>query len=172
MLCPLLTVLRLLVHCAYWCVVLTSVLCPVLLYVVHLICCNCFTIIIFIICVEVPVLLETSALPDVTLVQMGNDVTLQCPLMVTTPTPTLLWLANGSVVQMDDANFTISAADNTAEGIYQCLVEGSFTPTTNRAGLPPVISFVTTTFVDVFCKRVCSVCVRMCVRVHACMFEW
>ena len=85
-----------------------------------------------------------------------------------------MWLANGSVVQMDDVNFTISAVNNMAEGIYQCLVEGSFTPTTNRAGLPPVISFVTTTFVDVFCKHlcgacvcVCSVCVRM--RVHACM---
>ena len=88
---------------------------------------------------------------------MGNDVTLECPQMMTCPTPTLMWLANGSIVLENMVNYTFTAVGDTAEGIYQCLVEASFTPTTNRVGLPPVISVVTATFVDVFCK-----CVHVC----------
>ncbi|XP_065905338.1 hemicentin-1-like isoform X4 [Dysidea avara] len=100
---------------------------------------------------EVPVLQGPLVLPEVTLVQTGNDVTLECPQMITYPIPSLMWLANGSVVLENMVNYTFTTVGDTTEGIYQCLVEASFTPTTNRAGLPPVISFVTTTFVDVFC---------------------
>jgi len=64
-------------------------------------------------------------------------------------------------------NNSITTASDGDQGIYQCLVEASFTTTTNRAGLPPMTSLVTTTFVDVFCKCVCGcvVCVH-CGLVH------
>jgi len=144
-------VLRLLVRCAHLYAVPFSVL--------YIYSCVKYSIVYGshycnVTCIEVvPVLLGSSALPDVTLVKMENDVTLQCPQIITYPTPTLMWLANGSVVLENVVNYTFNA-DDTAEGIYQCLVEASFTPTTNRAGLPPAINFVTTTFVDVFCKCV------------------
>jgi len=101
---------------------------------------------------EVPVLMGSSLLLEQTLVQVGNNVTLQCPLMATYPTPSLMWLVNGSVVLENMMNNSITTASDDDQEIYQCLVEASFTTTTNRAGLPPMTSLVTTTFVDVFCK--------------------
>jgi len=71
---------------------------------------------------------------------------------MTTPTPTITWLANGSVVQVGTNQYTIDVADETSRGVYQCLVEAPFTPTTNSVGLPPSTSFVSTTLLDTFGK--------------------
>ena len=71
---------------------------------------------------------------------------------MTTPTPTIVWLANGVTVQVSTENYTITVGSN-SEGIYQCLVEASFIVSTNSVGLPPTYSFISTTFVDTYCKN-------------------
>ena len=102
---------------------------------------------------EIPVLLIDSVLSNLTLVREGSNVTLECSSLMTIPTPTIIWLANGSVVQVGTNQYTIDVADETSRGVYQCLVEATFTPTTNSVGLPPSTSFVSTTLLDTFCKN-------------------
>jgi len=87
-------------------------------------------------------------------VSEGSNVTLKCSPMMTTPTPTITWLTNGLVVQVGKNQYTIDVADETSRGVYQCLVEATFTPTTNSVGLPPPTSFVFTTLLDTFCKKI------------------
>ena len=99
---------------------------------------------------EIPI--TTSTLSNVTLAQQGTNVTLQCQVEMTTPAPSITWLANGTVVQVSGENYTINV-DASSEGIYQCLVEASFNVSTNNAGVPPMYSFISTTFVDVFGKN-------------------
>ena len=71
---------------------------------------------------------------------------------MTTPTPTTVWLANGTTVQVSTENYTITVGSS-SEGIYQCLVEASFIVSTNSVGLPPTYSFISTTFVDTYCEN-------------------
>jgi len=104
------------------------------------------------------VLLVDSVLPNLTLVREGSNVTLECSPMMTTPTPTIIWLANGSVVQNGTNEYTIDVANEISRGVYQCLVEATFTPTTNGVGLPPNTCFISTTLLDTFCKKI-SLCV-------------
>ena len=100
---------------------------------------------------EIPIAIST--LPNTTLVQEGTSITLQCQVLITTPTPTITWLVNGGIVQVSAAeNYTI-IVNSTSEGIYQCLVEASFIVSTNSVGLPPTYSFISTTFVDTFCEN-------------------
>ena len=99
--------------------------------------------------IEIPI--TTSTLPNVTLAQQGTNVTLQCQVEMTTPAPSITWLANGTVVQVSGENYTINV-DASSEGIYQCLVEASFNVSTNDFGLPPTYSFISATFVDTFCE--------------------
>jgi len=98
------------------------------------------------------VLLVDGVLSNLTLVREGSSITLECSPLMTTPTPTITWLANGSVVQVGTDEYTIDVADETSRGVYQCLVEATFTPTTNGVGLPPTTSLVSTTLLDTFCK--------------------
>jgi len=70
---------------------------------------------------------------------------------MTTPTPSIVWLANGAVVEVSADNYTI-IVNASSEGIYQCLVEASFNVSTNEVGLPPISSFISTTFVDILCE--------------------
>ena len=99
---------------------------------------------------EIPI--TTSSLPSVSLAQQGTSVTLQCQVVMTTPTPSIAWLVNGTVVQTSTENYTV-IVNSGSEGIYQCLVEASFVVSTNGIGLPPTYSFISTTFVDAFCKN-------------------
>jgi len=101
----------------------------------------------------IPLLPLNSVLSNYTLVREGTNVTLECSPLMTTPTPKITWLVNGSVVQVDTNQYTIDVADETSRGVYQCLVEATFTPTTNSVGLPPSTSFVSTTLLDTFCKK-------------------
>ena len=99
-------------------------------------------------------------LPAVTAVMEGTNITLRCLPEMTYPTPSITWLANGTDVQVTTGNYTISPISASSEIIYQCLVEGTFVPSTNSIGLPPTISFITTTVID--CKRAMYVCVVWC----------
>ncbi|XP_065910088.1 uncharacterized protein [Dysidea avara] len=99
---------------------------------------------------EIPALLIDSVLSNLTLVREGSNVTLECSPLMTTPTPTITWLANGSVVQVGTNQYTIGVVDETSRGVYQCLVEATFSPTTNSVGLPPSTSFIFTTLLDTF----------------------
>ena len=99
---------------------------------------------------EIPI--TVSTLPNTSLVQQGMSLTLQCQVLMTTPTPYIVWLANGTAVENSTQNYTITA-DPSSEGIYQCLVEASFIVSTNSIGIPPTYSFTSTTFVDIFCKN-------------------
>ena len=99
---------------------------------------------------EIPI--TNSTLPNTTLVQEGTSLTLQCQVVMTTPTPAIVWLANGAVVQVSTENYTI-IVNSSSEGIYQCLVEASFIVSTNSIGLPPTYSFISTTFVDTYCEN-------------------
>ena len=96
--------------------------------------------------IEIPVTIST--LPNVSSVQEGTSLTLQCQVAMTIPAPSIIWLANGTIVQTSTENYTITGS----KGIYQCLVEASFIISTNSDELPPTYSFISTTLVDVFCK--------------------
>ena len=99
--------------------------------------------------VEVPMLLENMMLPEITPAREGTTVTLQCPLMMTHPAPMITWLVDGMVdAQATTESFTTASVNESA--IYQCLVEASFTPSTNKVGLPPSTSIISSTLVD--CK--------------------
>ena len=102
--------------------------------------------------IVIPKLPAKSVLSNLTLVREGSSITLECSPLMTTPTPKITWLVNGSVVQVDTNEYTIDVADETSRGIYQCLVEATFTPTTNGVGLPPTSSFIFTTLLDTFGK--------------------
>ena len=91
-----------------------------------------------------------TILPSVTVVREGDTVTLQCLPIITYPAPNITWLADGANVQFSSGNFTIATVDESDEMIYQCLVEATFVPSMNSIGLPPSISFITTTAID--CK--------------------
>ena len=99
---------------------------------------------------EIPIAIST--LPNTTLVQEGTSLTLQCQVLMTTPTPTIIWLVNGATVQVSIENYTI-IVNSSSEGIYQCLVEAPFIVSTNSVGLPPMYSFISTTFVDTYCEN-------------------
>lgn len=103
--------------------------------------------------VEVPVLMEDTILQEVTPVSEGANVTLVCLPLMTYPPPMITWLADGSDVQVSSGNYTFGPVNES--GIYQCLVEATFVPSTNRVGLPLSISLVTTTLVE--CKS-CVIC--------------
>ena len=94
--------------------------------------------------------MQDMILPPVTAVREGADVTLRCLPIMTYPAPNITWLADGVVAQVSFENFTITTIDESDEMIYQCIVEATFIPTTNSIGLPPSVSFVTTTALD--CK--------------------
>lgn len=95
-----------------------------------------------------------SILPNLTVVREGNNVTLVCSPMETTPAPTITWLKNGSVVATATDEYTINEVNEASEGIYQCLVEATFTPTTNSVGLPPATSLASTTLLVTYCKSI------------------
>ena len=71
---------------------------------------------------------------------------------MTTPTPTIIWLVNGATVQIFTENLTI-IDNSSSEGIYQCLVEAPFIVSTNSVGLPPMYSFISTTFVHTYSEN-------------------
>ena len=89
-------------------------------------------------------------LPSVTPALEGTNAMLQCSPMMTVPTPSIIWLVNGSNSGVTTENFTVSPVNETADTVYQCLVEATFVPTTHSVGLPPLTSLITTTVVD--CK--------------------
>ena len=99
---------------------------------------------------EIPI--TVSILPNTSLVQEGMSLTLQCQVLMTTPTPYIVWLINGTAVENSTENYTITA-NPSSEGIYQCLVEAAFIVSTNSIGIPPTYSFISTTFVDTYCKN-------------------
>ena len=94
--------------------------------------------------------MQDMILPPAIAVREGDNVTLRCLPIMTYPAPIITWLADGVDVQVSSGNFTIATVDESDEMIYQCLVEGTFVPSTNSIGLPPSISFITTTVID--CK--------------------
>ena len=107
--------------------------------------------------VEVPAIMEDMVLAPMTAAREGTDITLSCLPEMTYPTPNITWLANGTDVQVPTANYTVGPINASSETIYQCLVEATFVPSTNSIGLPPSISFITTTVID--CKRaMCVLC--------------
>ena len=91
-----------------------------------------------------------TILPPVTAVREGANVTLRCLPIMTYPAPDITWLADGMVAQISSRNFTIAMVNESNEIVYQCLVEATFVPSTNSIGLPPLVSFITTTVID--CK--------------------
>ena len=91
-----------------------------------------------------------TILPPVTAVREGANVTLRCLPIMTYPAPNITWLADGIDAQVSSGNFTIATVDESDEIVYQCLVEATFVPSTNSIGLPPSVSFITTTVID--CK--------------------
>ena len=99
---------------------------------------------------EIPI--TTSTLPNVSIAREGTNLTLQCLIVMTTPMPSITWLFNGAVVQASTEDYTFNA-NASSEGIYQCLVEAPFVVSTNCIGIPPTYSFISTTFVDTFCKN-------------------
>ena len=108
---------------------------------------------------EGPAIMADMILPAVTAAMEGTNITLRCLPEMTYPTPSITWLANGTDVQVTTGNYTIGPISASSEIIYQCLVEGTFVPSTNSIGLPPTISFITTTVID--CKRVIVWCVML-----------
>ena len=98
--------------------------------------------------VEVPMLLENMMLSEITAAREGTTVTLQCSPVMTDPAPMITWLVDGIVDPQTTESFTTATVNESA--IYQCLVEASFTPSTNRVGLPPSTSIISSTLVD--CK--------------------
>ena len=99
--------------------------------------------------VEVPMLLEDMMLPEITAAREGTTVTLECSPVMTYPAPMITWLVDGMVdAQATTESFTTAPINEPT--IYQCLVEASFTPSTNRVGLPPSTSIISSTLVD--CK--------------------
>ena len=113
---------------------------------------------------EVPALMADTILPPVTAVREGANVTLQCLPIMTYPAPNITWLADGMVAQVSSVNFTIAMVNESNEIVYQCLMEATFVPSTNSIGLPPSVSFITTTVIDcksnsmhVYCNTLCSV---------------
>ena len=105
--------------------------------------------------VEVPTLPEEMMLPEVTPAREGATVTLWCSPVMTYPAPMITWLVDGIVdTQATTESFTTAPVNEPT--IYQCLVEASFTPNTNKVGLPPSISIISSTLVD--CKS-CVICI-------------
>lgn len=98
--------------------------------------------------------MKDTMLPEIIAVREGTNVTLQCSPMMVYPAPVITWLMDGSVVQVTTENYTIGPVSEPA--IYQCLVEAAFVPSTNKIGLPPTVSFITTTLID--CKRFAVLC--------------
>ena len=100
-----------------------------------------------------------TILPPVTAVREGANVTLRClPIMTYTlyPAPNITWLADGMVAQVSSGNFTIAMVNESNEIVYQCLVEATFVPSTNSIGLPPSVSFITTTVIDCKSNFICT----------------
>ena len=99
--------------------------------------------------VEVPMLPEEMMLPEVTPVREGITVTLECSPVMTDPAPIITWLVDG-IADTEATTESFATAPVNEPAIYQCLVEASFTPSTNKVGLPPSISIISSTLVD--CK--------------------
>ena len=99
--------------------------------------------------VEVPILPENMMLPEFTAAREGMTVTLQCSPVRTYPAPMITWLVDGIVdTEVTTESYTTTPVNDPV--IYQCLVEASFTPITNKVGLPPSISFISSTLIH--CK--------------------
>ena len=107
--------------------------------------------------IDVSVLMS-DILPEVTPVREGDTVTLLCSPMMTSPPPMTTWLANGSDIGITTEDYTIGPVSSSTEIIYQCLLEATFTPTTNGVGLPPLVSVITTTVIDCKCFSCTVVC--------------